>query len=110
MRIGCIVEIYVCQRFKKQAKNRNNHQCKLAAHMQNNFVSELKIKEMENDNMLKVTFDYVFSKLEDSMIDWILNNELKKEEKIEILSSLSEYRLKQILFNAGLKPEYLETI
>jgi hypothetical protein len=44
------------------------------------------------------------------MIDWILNNELKKDEKIEILSSLTEYRLKQILFNAGLKPEYLETI
>lgn len=65
---------------------------------------------MEKDNMLKVTFDYVFSKLEDNMIDWILNNELKKDEKIEILSSLSEYRLKQILFNAGLKPEYLETI
>jgi len=65
---------------------------------------------MENDNMLNVTFDYVFSKLEDNMIDWILNNELKKDEKIEILSSLSEYRLKQILFNAGLKPEYLETI
>ena len=65
---------------------------------------------MENDNMLKVTFDYVFSILEDNMIDWILNNELKKDEKIEILSSLSEYRLKQILFNAGLKPEYLETI
>jgi hypothetical protein len=60
--------------------------------------------------MLKITFDYVFSKLEDNMIDWILNNELKKDEKIEILSSLSEYRLKQILFNAGLKPEYLETI
>jgi len=82
----------------------------LAAQVHNNFVLELNIKQMENDNMLKVTFDYVFSKLEDNMIDWILNNELKKEEKIEILSSLSEYRLKQILFNAGLKPEYLETI
>lgn len=65
---------------------------------------------MENDNMLKVTFDYVFSILEDNMIDWILNNELKKEEKIEILSKLSEHRLKQILLNAGLNTEYLETI
>jgi hypothetical protein len=82
----------------------------LAAQVQNNFVSELKIKQMENDNMLKVTFDYVFSILEDNMIDWILNNELKKEEKIEILSKLSEHRLKQILLNAGLNTEYLETI
>ncbi|MFN5712082.1 MAG: hypothetical protein ACK46S_08685 [Bacteroidota bacterium] len=95
---------------EKLKKRRKNNQCKLAAQVQNNFVPELKIKQMENDNMLKVTFDYVFSKLEDNMIDWILNNDLKKEEKIEILSSLSEYRLKQILFNAGLKPEYLETI
>jgi ribose 5-phosphate isomerase RpiB len=82
----------------------------LTAQVQNNFVPELKIKQMQNHNMLKITFDYVFSKLEDNMIDWILNNELKKDEKIEILSSLSEYRLKQILFNAGLKTEYLETI
>lgn len=80
------------------------------AQLQNSFVSDLKRMKMENNNMLKITFDYVFSKLDETMINWILNHELKKDEKIEILSNLSERRLLQILFNAGVNPEYLETI
>jgi len=44
------------------------------------------------------------------MINWILTNELEKNEKLNILMKLNDDRIKQILLNAGFKEEYLKTI
>ena len=65
---------------------------------------------MENNSLLKITLEYAFDEMEESMINWILVNELEKAEKLNILIKLNDNRIKQILLNAGFKEEYLKTI
>jgi len=65
---------------------------------------------MENNSLLKITLEYAFDEMEESMINWILTNELEKNEKLNILMKLNDDRIKQILLNAGFKEEYLKTI
>lgn len=62
---------------------------------------------MKDQILLKTTFNYVVNKMEDAKLNWILENELSREEKKKILSKLKNTRKKQVLLNSGVNEKFL---
>lgn len=58
----------------------------------------------------RIALEYALNKAEEPVLNWILTNELKKEEKQQILMNLCDERVNQILLNLGFDKEFLKTI
>jgi hypothetical protein len=64
----------------------------------------------DHHSMLKITIVFALSKMDELTIDNIISRELNANEKVELIMSLSDERIKEILSNMGFKKEFLKTI
>jgi hypothetical protein len=62
------------------------------------------------NSISKIVLEYFLKEVDDSLIDWILRNELDKDEKEQILLCLNDERVKQILRNLGIDEKFIESI
>lgn len=60
--------------------------------------------------MLEITLEYTLSKMDEAVIDRIIEKELGKKEKIEMIMKVDRNRLKSILLKIGIKEQFLKTI
>jgi hypothetical protein len=64
---------------------------------------------MEN-TLTKIALEYALSNLDQNELDALIQNELHDDEKIELLISLPDNRIKDILKILGFKNDFLKTI
>jgi hypothetical protein len=67
-------------------------------------------EDFSEESISKLVLEYTLTKLDEGVIDWVLNHELDKAEKIEILLKLTDTRIKQILENLDIDKDFLKTL
>ncbi len=67
-------------------------------------------RNFSEESISKLVLEYTLTKLDEAVIDWVLKHELDKAEKIEILTKLTDARIKQILENLDLDKDFLKTL
>ena len=65
---------------------------------------------MKENDKLKITLQFALQKIDEAELNWLLNNELSREEKIEILQELDEDRIKEVLRNVGLEEKFIDSL
>lgn len=65
---------------------------------------------MAVNSISRIALEYALNKAEEPVLNWILTNELKKEEKKQIIMNLCEERVHQVLLNLGFDKDFLKTI
>jgi hypothetical protein len=72
----------------------------------------VKISTMKSNNggITKLLLEYTLDRTGMRAINWVINHELEREEKIEILLQVDEERAKQILRNLGFDEDFVKTL
>jgi hypothetical protein len=65
---------------------------------------------MPKNILLEVCMEYALSEMPEGVIDKIIEVELSRNEKIEILRTLSNERIKLVLFKMGFTQEFLSSL
>jgi hypothetical protein len=61
-------------------------------------------------SLLKITLEYILSRLNKEELDKIFSEELESAEKMKALENMSDSRIKKLLSKLGVKEDFLKTI
>jgi hypothetical protein len=65
---------------------------------------------MENNVIVRISLEYALFQLDEDVLDRIIQKELTRDEKANLIASLHSQRAKIILMKIGFTPEFLKTI
>lgn len=65
---------------------------------------------MEKRTLLRIAFEYELSKMDEKHLEALIVEEFNQDEKLEILFTLSEDKMRLVLHKNGYKQEFLKTI